>query len=327
MGEAVLVGRELTLAFPGRGRGRGGSGAVVALGGVSLALEEGEVLGVVGASGSGKSTLVRVLACLQPADSGEVWWAGERVDTMPERRRRRLRRLVQLVFQDPGASFNPRHGVGFALREAARVAQGLSGDEAEHAIARALEAVGLPLAGQELTRRIGEFSGGQRQRLALARALLTEPKALLLDEPVASLDAPLRRHFLASLRDLVERARLAALVVTHDFRVLQGLAHRVLVLLGGKVVEEAPWEVMRSTPRHPYTLALLQAAAGPRPGGVFLELAPSGCPYRSVCSRASAACGVFPPIGQLGPSWVACHHPLEENLEAQNLVQRQREGG
>lgn len=326
MPEVVLLGRDLHLALRRRGASLSEESRVCALDGVNVALRAGEVVGVVGASGAGKSSLVRVLACLASPDKGEVWWGGQRVDNLPEGERRAWRRQVQLVFQDPGSSFNPKHSVGFALREAARVGLGLRVPAARAAVVKVLQAVGFP-SSQDLGKRIHEFSGGQKQRLALARALLVQPKALLLDEPVASLDAPLRRQFLRFLQQLVEAQKLAALVVTHDFRFLEGLAQRVLVLLAGKVVEEAPWPALRQHPRHPYTLALLQAAAGPRPQGEFLRLAPSGCAFRLLCPRASSLCLAEPPAQELGAHRVACHHPLEENPEGKNFVETRGEGG
>lgn len=355
MAEAVLEGRDLVLVYAGRGRkglggalGRGGSTCgVVALSGVSLAVEKGEVVAVVGASGSGKSSLVKVLACLQPATSGEVYWQGLRVDNLPEARRRPLRPTVQVVFQEPGSSFNPRHTVGFALREALRYgtaarhlrsstgpswlaeASAFRRETAREAATMQLlfSLVGLPFSQELLARRIHEFSGGQRQRLSLARALAAGPEVLLLDEPVASLDVPVRRHFLASLRELVARTQLAAVVVTHDLSILDGLAHRVVVLLAGRVVEEGPWPDVKAEPMHPYTAALLQAAAGSaKPQRFFLPI-PSGCPFRPVCPKASPACLAEPTLEIQGKRKVACFHPLAGNISRENLVEPQREGG
>lgn len=316
MAEIVLAARELALTFPAR-RWGGGARAVTALADVSLQLGQGQTLGIVGATGSGKSSLVRVLACLVPPSSGEVYWAGTRVDCLSERRRRPLRRMVQVLFQDPGSSFNPRHSAGFALREAAKLGRGLREAEIPDAVAEALRVVGLPPT-EDLSKRIYEYSGGQRQRLALARVLLAKPSVLLLDEPVAALDAPLRRRFASELHLLVRQSGAAAVVVTHDFGLLPGVAERVAVLLGGRIVEEGPWQAVQKSPRHPYTAALLRAAEGPKPEGPFLQLAEVGCPFRCGCTRASQLCQELPPLpGDGGHRW-ACHHPLLKTPEAKD---------
>lgn len=328
MAESVLAASGITVRYPRRGvRGGHLSASLTALANVSLRLGEGEVVGVVGASGSGKSSLVRSLACLTPIARGEVFWLGKRVDNLPERHRRPLRRLVQVVFQDPGSSFNPKHTVGFALREAARAVPEMSRRSTDEAIGEALSLVGMDAQGDTLSRRIGEFSGGQQQRLALARALLAQPKALLLDEPVGALDAPLRRGFMQLLQQAVRITRLSAVLVTHDFGILEGLVQRVMVLLGGHVVEEAPWETLRQQARHPYTWLLQQAAKGSSSEGLFLSQSTGGCPFRWQCPRAVDACGSMPELRPLGLGRVACHRPLGENLVEENLVQPEREGG
>lgn len=314
MAEVVLAAKELTLTFPARRRG---AQAVTALAGVSLQLAGGQTLGIVGATGSGKSSLVRLLACLLPPSSGEVYWAGTRVDHLSERRRRPLRRMVQVLFQDPGSSFNPRHSVGYALREAAKLGQGLRAGEIPEVVAETLRVVGLPPP-QELGKRIYEYSGGQRQRLALARVLLAKPSVLLLDEPVAALDAPLRRRFARELHTLVRQSGAAAVIVTHDFGLLPGLVDRVAVLLGGRIVEEGPWHGVQQGPRHPYTQALLRAAEGPKPEGPFLQWAEVGCPFRCCCSWASQRCKELPPLVGVGGHRWACHHPLPETPEAKD---------
>ncbi|MGC8916789.1 MAG: ATP-binding cassette domain-containing protein [Thermoanaerobaculum sp.] len=355
MPDTVLEGRNLVLAFVGRGRHAGlapplegppREGRIVALAGVSLAVARGEVVGVVGASGAGKSSLVRVLACLLKPDAGEVYWRGMRVDDLPEAKRRPWRHLVQVVFQEPGSSFNPRLSVGFGLREAlnqGRKARANSekspgperdpmaaiwGAKSDQDAIRSLFAVvGLDFSPPLLERRIFEFSGGQRQRLSLARALAAAPEVLLLDEPVASLDVPVRHRFLDTLREAVSRAGLAVVLVTHDLAVLEGLARRVLVLLSGRVVEEGLWEQVRKAPLHPYTWALLEASRTVPRGQRFFQLGASGCPFRLACPRASAACTADPPLEGEGERRVACFHPLSGNISNEKLVERQREGG
>ncbi len=328
MGEVLLKGTHLHLAFAPRGgrvsRKAPGEGGVVALCDVSLEVAAGEVLGVVGASGAGKSSLIKVLACLQRASAGEVYWQGVRVDHLSEGQLRPWRHLVQVVFQEPGSSFNPRHTVGFALREAFSVQKKrLGGGEVlENERLRTLfSLVGLPFSQEFLSRRICEFSGGQRQRLSLARALAVQPKVLLLDEPVASLDVPVRRRFLQCLNELVSTTGLGVLVVTHDLSILDNVAHRVLVLLAGRVVEEGPWSQVRRFPLHPYTSALLDASRDVLRWQRFFLPAPSGCAFRLACPWVSPACLSDPQLQSIQQQRVACFHPLVGNISREKLVQ------
>ncbi|MFN3413754.1 MAG: ATP-binding cassette domain-containing protein, partial [Thermoanaerobaculum sp.] len=286
--------------------------------------------GVFGASGGGKSSLIKVLACLKRANAGEVYWQGLRVDNLSEGKLRPWRHLVQVVFQEPGSSFNPRHTVGFALREALHRPKTRLGKDAvceRERLAQLFSLVGLPFSEEMLARRIFEFSGGQRQRLSLVRALAAEPKVLLLDEPVASLDVPVRRRFLDSLAELVPSTGLAVLLVTHDLNILDGLARRVVVLLSGRVVEEGPWAEVKRSPLHPYTRALLDATEDVLRWQRFFLPAPSGCPFRLACPWASAACLAEPHPQACRGRRVACFHPLIGNISREKLVQTQREGG
>lgn len=334
MGEVLLEGRHLHLAFaPRGGRVSGkapGQGGVVALYDVSVAVAAGEVVGVVGASGAGKSSLVKLLACLQRATAGEVYWQGMRVDHLTESELRPFRGVVQVVFQEPGSSFNPRHTVGFALREAflaQKRSQKMDEGWENEKLRRVFSLVGLPFSEEFLSRRIYEFSGGQRQRLSLARALAVQPQVLLLDEPVASLDVPVRRRFLHSLAELVSSTGLGVLLVTHDLSILNGLAHRVLVLLSGRVVEEGPWSEVKHFPLQPYTRALLDVSENVLGWQRFFLPAPSGCAFRTACPLASATCGSEPPLETLEKRRVACFHPLVGNISREKLVQNKREGG
>lgn len=334
MAEVLLEGRHLQLAFAPRGgrvsRRRSGDGEVVALRDVSLAVKAGEVVGVVGASGAGKSSLIKVLACLQRAACGEVYWQGMRVDNLPESQLRPWRHRVQVVFQEPGSSFNPRHTVGFALREAlsAQEHRQQTGELLENERLRSLFfLVGLPFSEDFLSRRIYEFSGGQRQRLSLVRALAVQPTVLLLDEPVASLDVPVRRRFLHSLTELVSTTGLGVLLVTHDLSILDGLAQRVLVLLAGRVVEEGPWSEVKRSPLHPYTRALLDASENVLRWQRFFLPAVSGCAFRLACPWASPACLSEPELQASGSRRVACFHPLAGNISREKLVQTECEGG
>lgn len=240
-----------------------GSGvrAVRALQQVDLQLDRGQRLGIVGESGSGKSTLIRLLAGLDRPSAGEVWFDGTRIDGLPERQLGFLRASVQMVFQDPRSSLNPRMRVGDIITEplrARRVRRQLSGAvDHRSRLAEVLSAVDLPADSAE--RYPHEFSGGQRQRIAIARALAPAPAVLIADEPVSALDVSVRAQVLNLLRDLAESQGLTLIVVSHDLTVVRYLCDRLAVLRGGRVVEQGPTEQLYRQPAAEYTKALLAA--------------------------------------------------------------------
>jgi peptide/nickel transport system ATP-binding protein len=229
-----------------------------AVDGVSVAIAPGERVGLVGESGSGKSTLVRALLGLESPEEGSVRIAGERLVGAPAATVRRLRRLVQAVFQDPYGSLNPRHRIGRIVAEPlALLAEPLTGAERDRRVAAALGDVGLAAA--DAGRRPHEFSGGERQRIALARALVVEPRLVILDEAVAALDASLRTQILGLLLRLSAARRLAYLFVSHDLRIVRAVTDRTLVMQAGRIVEEGPTAEVLERPRHPYTRQLVAA--------------------------------------------------------------------
>jgi peptide/nickel transport system ATP-binding protein len=242
-----------------------------AIDGVSLAIAPGERVGLVGESGSGKSTLVRALLGLEAPEAGTVRIAGEALGGASAATVRRLRRLVQVVFQDPYGSLNPRHRIGRIVAEPLHLLAGsLTAAERERRVAAALVAVGLVAA--DAGRRPHEFSGGQRQRIAIARALVVEPRLVILDEAVSALDASLRAQILELLLGLCAARGLAYLFVSHDLGVVRAVTDRTLVMRAGRIVEEGPTAEVLERPRHPYTrelvaatpsLARALAAAGP----------------------------------------------------------------
>lgn len=244
-------------------------GSAQALAGVSLSVEAGEALGVVGESGCGKSTLLRCLAGFEEPDSGEI------------RSGLSSRREVQLVFQDPYASLDPRMRVGEQVREA--------GGSPEEFFAL----VGLPP--EAAGRYPHSFSGGQRQRIALARALAARPKVLLLDEPVSALDLSVQAQALVLLADLRKRLGLALVFVSHDLLAVRRLADRIVVMYLGEVVEEGPAEALFSSPRHPYTRILLESLRGgsalpPKGEPPSASRIPSGCRFHPRCPEAEPRC-------------------------------------
>jgi len=229
-----------------------------AVDGVSLAIAPGERVGLVGESGSGKSTLVRALLGLEVPEAGSVRVAGERLAGAAAGTARRLRRLVQAVFQDPYGSLNPRHRVGRIVAEPlALLAERLTAGERERRVAAALGDVGLAAA--DARRRPHEFSGGQRQRIAIARALVVEPRLVILDEAVSALDASLRTQILELLLGLSAARGLAYLFVSHDLGVVRAVTDRTLVMRAGRIVEEGPTAEVLERPRHPYTRQLVAA--------------------------------------------------------------------
>jgi len=261
-GPPILAARHVVRRYPARGGvrwGREREGAP-ALDGVSLELWPGEILGLIGRSGSGKSTLARVLLGLETPDEGEVTFDGRPLGSLSDPEQRRLRREVQVVFQDPHASLDPRQSVGGILAEPLAVHRLVPRGERRSRGKVLLGEVGLPSDDAVLDRLPRALSGGERQRVALARALASGPRALILDEPVSALDVSVRGQVLNVLLDLRERAGLAMLLIAHDVRLVARLCGRVVVMAGGRVVEEGPTRGVLENPAHTATAELLAAA-------------------------------------------------------------------
>ncbi|MBR7837946.1 ABC transporter ATP-binding protein [Actinospica durhamensis] len=227
---------------------------------VSLGLRPGETLGLVGESGSGKSTIGRAITGLARAESGRIEFAGERVEHADARRRRRLAKDIQMVFQDPYTSLDPALTVGDTLREPL-LAQGVPAKQAAARVATLLDRVQLPAdAAARLPR---EFSGGQRQRVAIARALAPDPRLVVCDEPVSALDLTTQRVVLELLLEIQEATGVSYLFISHDLSVVRFLSHRVAVLRDGRIVESGTAAEVTETPQHPYTRRMLLAAPVP----------------------------------------------------------------
>ncbi len=318
---AVIACSRLEKRYAARGgltrRGRAGTQAVCDL---SLAVERGEVYGLVGKSGAGKSTLARMLALLERPDAGEVRYEGRRVDDLGGARLRELRRTAQIVFQDPGTSLNPLQRVDSIVAEPLSIHGLHTGAARAPRILELLAAVGLPGDDGFRSRLPRDLSGGERQRLAIARALACEPRALILDEPVSALDVSIRGQVLNLLLELRDRFGLAMLLIAHDLGVVAGVCDRVGVMLGGRIVEEGGVGPVLETPLHPYTKALVASSTGsvgePGPGSADLsgdDRSPAaGCRYSLRCDRANEACRQEPNLQPDGRDhWVACFFPEE----------------
>lgn len=224
--------------------------------GVSFTLEKGELLGIVGESGCGKSTLARCILRLLKPESGQILWHGQDISRYSEKRMRPLRPGMQMVFQNPYGSFNPRFTIGKTLRKAGRF-YGLSREEQEHKITELMEQ--CDLAPELSERRPGQLSGGQLQRFALVRALLPSPELLIADEAVSALDVAVQEPILELFRSVQERYGIGVLFISHDLAVVRNLCRRVLVMYQGQIVEEGQTEQIFQAPRHEYTKELLAA--------------------------------------------------------------------
>jgi ABC-type oligopeptide transport system ATPase subunit len=261
-GEFLLETRGLSMRFAqARFSGRL---VVEALREVSLQVRAGETLGIAGETGCGKSTLCRCLLRLYRPSSGQILFEGEQVGSLPEARLGALRRKVQMIFQDPVESLNPRLPVGAIVEEPLLIRARLSPAERRGAVRRALADVGL--AAGDAQRYPHEFSGGQRQRVAIARALVLKPALLVCDEPVSALDVSIQAQILNLLLDLQEEHGLTMIFVSHDLAVVRHMSDRVAVMHRGAVVEQASAEQIYSAPRHEYTRSLLASIPGRREG-------------------------------------------------------------
>lgn len=304
-GEPVLEARNLVRHFPARTGGR--HRVVHAVDGVSLALYAGETLGLVGESGCGKSTLARTLVHLLPPTAGQVVFEGRDVTRLSRAELRTVRARLRIVFQDPLAALNPRRTVGDIVAEPLRIHRRCHGAELRDRVRQLLRQVAVPP--QRADGYPHELSGGQRQRIGIARALALDPRVLVLDEPVSSLDAAVRGTILELLTTLQAQLGLSYLFISHDLAVVRQVSHRIAVMYLGRVVETGPAAALCARPAHPYTQALLSAVPVPDPAQRALHTRilaagelpdplapPCGCRFRTRCWLVEERCAVQEPV-------------------------------
>jgi oligopeptide/dipeptide ABC transporter ATP-binding protein len=329
-GDALVQVDNLVKHFPIRSGGLLGRtvGQVQAVDGVSLTIGRGQTLGLVGETGCGKSTLARCIAGLIPVTSGTVTFEGSNITNLSRRAMQPYRREIQMIFQDPYGSLNPRRRVGSIIGEPFAVHKMSSGAERKRKVQELMERVGLNP--EHFNRFPAEFSGGQRQRIGVARALALQPKLIICDEPVSALDVSIQAQVLNLLADLQDDFGLSYLFIAHDLEVVRHVSHAVTVMYLGRIAESGPKDVVYDVPRHPYTNALLSAvpSADPEAAAARQRIIltgdvpspinpPSGCRFHPRCPKAQDLCSQQdPPLevkaGDPPGHQTACHFPVAQ---------------
>jgi oligopeptide/dipeptide ABC transporter ATP-binding protein len=317
---SLLQVRDLVKHYHARGLFRADAHPVRAVEGVSFDVEKGETLALVGESGCGKSSVGRTILRLQEPTAGTAVFEGSDLFALDRLALRRMRRRMQIIFQDPYSSLNPRMTVGAAIAEGIEIHRLASGKDVGRRVGELLEEVGLDPG--YTGRYPHEFSGGQRQRIGIARALAVQPSFIVCDEPVSALDVSVQAQVLNLLADLQRDRGLAYLFIAHDLAVVRQIARRVAVMYLGKIVEEGPTEDLLRRPRHPYTVALLSAVPEPDPARQRSRIVlkgdlpspshpPAGCPFHPRCfhPRRDERCRVeVPLLRPVGATRAACHY-------------------
>ncbi len=323
---ALLEVRGLCKHFPTQHGWLGRSQLVRAVDGVSFSIAEGETLGLVGESGCGKSTTGKLILRLQDPTAGEILWNGRPIHNLSQTELRPVRRELQAVFQDPYASLNPRIRAAEIVAEPLRNYEAMSSAQARERVASLFERVGL--RPDQMVKYPFEFSGGQRQRLGIARALSVQPRLIVCDEPVSALDVSVQAQVINLLMDLQQQFNLSYLFIAHDLAVVEHISHRVAVMYLGRIVEIAPKRTIFTSPQHPYTEALLDAVPVPDPlvrknrrvltGDVPSPInPPPGCHFHTRCPYAEERCRIeSPPMREVAPGqFVACHLRQPASIE------------
>jgi peptide/nickel transport system ATP-binding protein len=329
--EVLIRVEDLVVEFPASG-GR----TVKAVSGISLDVKAGETLGLVGESGCGKSTTAKAIIQLPPPTGGSVYFRGEDLTKLSHNDLRKMRTHLQIIFQDPISSLNPRRKIGQVIAEPLRVWGPSDKAEQKAKVATMLDAVGIdPDVAAE--KRAHEFSGGQCQRLSIARALVLEPQVIICDEPVSALDVSVQAQILNLLEDLKAEFDLTLVFIAHDLAVVKNISDRVAVMYLGKICEVSEANDLYEHPAHPYTQLLLGSSPIPDPTAPIdvdtvdeKELPspidpPSGCRFRTRCPLADDICArVEPQLEQVGDDhFVACHHPLVTPLSMRSTGERE----
>jgi len=329
----ILETNGLTKWYPIRGGALSEKMYLRAVDGVTLSVRKGETLGLVGESGCGKTTFGRTIMRLTEPSGGSIVFDGEEISKLHGRGLKHVRRRMQMVFQDPYASLDPRQSVRSTLLEPIRIHNVVSSKaEAERLAEDLIERVGLNQ--DHLSRFPHEFSGGQRQRITIAAALAVKPTFMVLDEPTSSLDVSVQAQILRLLRKLQEEFELTYLFISHNMAVIRQVCDRTAVMYLGRIVELAGTKNLFENPKHPYTKALLTSVPTPDPtrrkelavlqGDVPSAVGiPADCRFRSRCAFAAEKCGISPPLVEVEKDhWIECHYDIDFDSHAQRELSR-----